>query len=930
MEILWKGFRMKRSFVEKALSLALAALLSCSLTPAFALESSDSSEEADAAQPARAEQKPTCGDLSAEPETPENESTAKTDDSGEQVSDDAPGVVADGQDDGENDSDSPDNPAGEPGEDNASESDGAAPLAEGTYLVRSFLSNDKVLDVAGGSVENGANVQLYTSNMTAAQRFSVTVDEAGYYTFTNVASGKVLDVLGGLAESGTNVQQYESNGSDAQKWQLAEQADGSFVIQSKLDPALVLDVAGGDASDGANVQLYAANGTSAQSFALIAVNPDVPSPEPVDPGTYMLQSALGESLFLGISEQSRDDGVEAGLVSAGAGAARCFIVTVDENGFATLRSVNSGKVLDVDGGNLVPGTRVQQWTSEDNNNQKWAFQANVDGSWTVISKSNGLALDVEGAWASEGARVDTYTPNGTLAQRWHLVPAERVLENGLYTFASSLSSGLVVDVKDASTAEGASVQVWSRNNSPAQKFQLTWSSYNRDDDIDASVEVEGEEGSTGQHVEAWAMTIRPMTATGQLLTAWDDGNVSLVQPDPDNAERQLWIPLVAEGGGVTFLNVATELVLDVSGAGAYDGCPVGAYEQNGTAAQTFFVDAVDPIDAGTYVVQSLADGRALDVDGASRSNHANVQAWTLNWSGAQVWSIESAGGGYSRIINARSGKALDVVDCRAESGTNVQQYVWNGSEAQLWRVETNADGSYSLVSACGDLALDVDGGGGYDGANVQIYEPNGTAAQKWRLTPTTYVPQDFEDLIGSFTTYSQNTWNGTYNMQRALDRFDGIVLQPGESMSFYGVTGRCGAAEGYLPAGVVGGIGYGGGICQASTTIYGAAIRAGFEIVDRQNHSVPSVYVPIGLDAMVSWGYSDLVVRNTTGYPVKIRTYTYDNVLTCEFWGIQADWYDYIEPISWYTSSSSAAAQRVYYKDGAAVLTEWLPSSYYW
>ena len=60
---------------------------------------------------------------------------------------------------------------------------------------------------------------------------------------------------------------------------------------------------------------------------------------------------------------------------------------------------------------------------------------------------------------------------------------------------------------------------------------------------------------------------------------------------------------------------------------------------------------------------------------------------------------------------------------------------------------------------------------------------------------------------------------------------------------------------------------------------------------------------------MVNWGTSDLVVRNDTDYPAKFVIHTYDNVLTCEIWGIQPDWYDYIEPISWYTSSSSANAQ---------------------
>ena len=48
------------------------------------------------------------------------------------------------------------------------------------------------------------------------------------------------------------------------------------------------------------------------------------------------------------------------------------------------------------------------------------------------------------------------------------------------------------------------------------------------------------------------------------------------------------------------------------------------------------------------------------------------------------------------------------------------------------------------------------------------------------------------------------------------------------------MAGPCGKAQEYKPAGVVGG-GYGGGICQASTTLYGAAVRVGLTIVQRRN-----------------------------------------------------------------------------------------------
>ena len=187
----------------------------------------------------------------------------------------------------------------------------------------------------------------------------------------------------------------------------------------------------------------------------------------------------------------------------------------------------------------------------------------------------------------------------------------------------------------------------------------------------------------------------------------------------------------------------------------------------------------------------------------------------------------------------------------------------------------------------------------------------------------------FGTRMSQFTTVSTNNSNGTYNMSKALKSFNQVVIQPGQTISFFDIAGPCGKAEGYLPAGVVGGIGYGGGICQASTTLYGAALRAGLTIVERRNHSVPSTYVPIGQDAMVNYGSSDLKIRNDFNFPVKLVTYTKGKTLYAEVWGTQPSWYDYVSIDSWWSGSRSAVAYRKYIKNGQVVNTEQLPSSYY-
>lgn len=216
--------------------------------------------------------------------------------------------------------------------------------------------------------------------------------------------------------------------------------------------------------------------------------------------------------------------------------------------------------------------------------------------------------------------------------------------------------------------------------------------------------------------------------------------------------------------------------------------------------------------------------------------------------------------------------------------------------------------------------------------------------------------------LGTFSTTSTNSSSGTYNMMRALNSVNGTCIPAGGTFSFLGVVGSCDQAGGYLPGGALlnGKLvsEYGGGICQASTTIYGAALRSNMKIVERYNHSMPSSYCSIGQDATVSYPDLDLKFKNATDYPVYIVTSTGGRVLTATFYGYQSPDYDNIQIVSQvdhttpapsqpkYTEDSSlsagsvrmdsraregytVSASRVFYKNGKAVRTEALPSSDY-
>ena len=141
----------------------------------------------------------------------------------------------------------------------------ASDLEDGTYTVSTALKDGMVLDVAGGSKSDRANVQLGGSNGGANQKWRVSHDSKGYVTLSNVNSGKVLDVAGGSARNGANALQYSSNGGRNQKW-VAVRSGSSYRLVSALSQSLVLDVAGWSTKNGANVDVWASNGGANQQW----------------------------------------------------------------------------------------------------------------------------------------------------------------------------------------------------------------------------------------------------------------------------------------------------------------------------------------------------------------------------------------------------------------------------------------------------------------------------------------------------------------------------------------------------------------------------------------------------------------------------------------------------------------------------------------
>jgi vancomycin resistance protein YoaR len=140
------------------------------------------------------------------------------------------------------------------------------------------------------------------------------------------------------------------------------------------------------------------------------------------------------------------------------------------------------------------------------------------------------------------------------------------------------------------------------------------------------------------------------------------------------------------------------------------------------------------------------------------------------------------------------------------------------------------------------------------------------------------------------SNFSGSTVSRIQNITTAAALYNGILIPAGKVFSFNDILGEVDAEHGYAPEKVIknGKIEYeyGGGICQVSTTMFRAAMEAGFPIVERKNHAFPvHYYEPQGYDATIYPGVSDLRFKNDSPSYVLVQMRTVGKNLYFDFYG---------------------------------------------
>jgi vancomycin resistance protein YoaR len=125
------------------------------------------------------------------------------------------------------------------------------------------------------------------------------------------------------------------------------------------------------------------------------------------------------------------------------------------------------------------------------------------------------------------------------------------------------------------------------------------------------------------------------------------------------------------------------------------------------------------------------------------------------------------------------------------------------------------------------------------------------------------------------TSLDGRTYAQRHNALLAVEKLRHVVVGPGEIFSFNGEVGSWSRDQGYrrAPVSYNGTLvaDWGGGVCQASTTLYNAALLAGMKILERSPHQFSPSYVPPGRDAAVAFGDIDLRFQNPLDEPVTVE-----------------------------------------------------------
>lgn len=329
-----------------------------------------------------------------------------------------------------------------------------------------------------------------------------------------------------------------------------------------------------------------------------------------------------------------------------------------------------------------------------------------------------------------------------------------------------------------------------------------------------------------------------------------------------------------------------------------DGVKIGSVDvggMTGADAKNAVTDYINSLNTTTFTLTG-ADDKSIDATAEDMGVTADVDSAV-----EKAQAVGKSGSLIRRYKETQDLKKSDVVidmNLQVDKQKTANLLYANGDSLNVKAVNMGLkreNGAFTVID-------------GQDGREVDyvqsVYAINDFLVDQWdgsnqtiQLVVNDVKPEGSEeelakvkDVLGTFTTtFPLNSAGRTQNVTRGCESINGSVVYPGEEFSADAAMRPYTEDNGYaLAASYSNGTtveSFGGGICQVSTTLYNAVIRAELEVTARFNHSMTVGYVDLSADAAIAGDYKDFKFVNNSDAPIYIEGSCSGGVLTFTVYG---------------------------------------------
>ena len=581
-------------------------------------------------------------------------------------------------------------------------------ITDGRYNINAVYDGNQSLDITDGSKKNGVQIQTWDYVGAFQQTFQIEKIDDEYYKIQSAYSGKALTVENNASEK--NVIQQDFVNADSQKWKIKLKSNGKYLIVSKVEN-YALEFQG--KGNGTKLKVNKITGNENQLFSFKSKR-ILKNGKTLDEGFYKIESVMKYKPAFDITDGSKEDGTKIQLWDYVNAEQQKFEFIYDKEGYYTIQSLYTNKVLAIENTKASNGTSIIQKTEQGTDDEKWIIKDEGNGTYSINSKINYSSIEVPSGNAVNGQKLQIYDWQNNQNQKFTITKVRytKKIEDGVYRITASTNESMSFDIDYGKRENGTNVQLWdwAGEKSYQQQFKFIYDS------------------------KSEAYTIYNIN-TGKVLDVQNAGKTSgtnIWQYESNGTYAQKWILEQNGDGTYSIKSKLNGLYIDIQNNNISNGGNVQLYEGNGTDAQKFkFIKQTDKairfIDDGMYRIATKYNNNiGFDITDGSKENGAKIQLWDYVNATQEEFSIYYEDG-YYYIESLYSKK---VIQAKGANEILEQQTKKANEDAQKWIFEPN-NGSYSIISKKTGLYIDITDAKYINGNKIQTHYGNGNIAQQF-------------------------------------------------------------------------------------------------------------------------------------------------------------------------------------------------------